>query len=97
MKRVTFAGGSLLTGNTAARALLDFAAKAISGNTGVTVELPALDENGSVSIHSLLVGPGIQIQLADVDGDASEAEEDARFPVPQFPDLDPVAVVNPTP
>ena len=90
MKRINFAGTSLMTGNAVADALLNFATHL---DSSVTVDIPVLESNGVVEPHTLLLGPATQLSVVDADGvQPNEAE---LFPVPEFPPVGGIAVAKP--
>lgn len=61
MKRIFHLGGSVLTGNDLADAVLHYAKSlAASGQTGIA-EIPIVDEGGRSGRAMLLVGPGMQL------------------------------------
>ncbi|MEO7722388.1 MAG: hypothetical protein ABIS08_10805 [Pseudolysinimonas sp.] len=85
MKRITYAGGSLVTGNAIAAALLEYTASAADTENSVTVDIPVLEGNGETSVHTLLLSPAGQFDVSDVGG--TEADEEQRFPVPELPQV----------
>jgi hypothetical protein len=84
MKRITFAGGSIVTGNAITEALLGYTTTVADAENSVTVDITVLEENGETSIHTLLLSPASQFDVADVGG-ITEEEEARRFPVPVMP------------
>jgi hypothetical protein len=52
----------------------------------VTVDITVLEENGETSVHTLLLSPASQFDVADVGG-MSDEEEAQRFPVPVMPQI----------
>jgi hypothetical protein len=86
MKRITFGGGSIVTGNAVTAALLNYATTVTDAENSVTVDIPVLEENGEVSVHTLLLSPASQFDVADVEG-LSEKQEATRFPVPEMPQI----------
>ncbi|MGO4535063.1 hypothetical protein [Leifsonia sp. 2MCAF36] len=84
MKRITFSGGSIVTGNAITAALLDYTTTVADAESSVTVDITVLEENGETSIHTLLLSPASQFDVADVGG-LTEEEEAIRFPVPDLP------------
>ncbi|TBN55466.1 hypothetical protein EYE40_14775 [Glaciihabitans arcticus] len=96
MKRITYSGGSLVTGNAITAALLEYTTSVADAENSVTVDIPVLEENGEVTVHTLLLSPASQFDVADVGG-ISDAEEAARFPVPVMPQIGIVGVVESNP
>jgi hypothetical protein len=84
MKRITYSGGSLVTGNAITAALLDYTTTVADAENSVTVDITVLEENGETSVHTLLLSPASQFDVADVGGISAE-EEALRFPVPEMP------------
>ena len=84
MKRITHAGGSIVTGNAIAAALLEYTTTVADAENAVTVDITVLEENGETSVHTLLLSPASQFDVTDVGG-MSEDEERRQFPVPVMP------------
>ena len=84
MKRITYSGGSIVTGNAITAALLEYTTTVADAENSVTVDIPVLEENGETSVHTLLLSPASQFDVADVGG-ISAREEARRFPVPEMP------------
>ncbi len=61
MKRVLYAGGSFLTGDGIADALLDYAAELANAGKAAKVEVPALDLEQRPERVLLLIGPSSQL------------------------------------
>ena len=85
MKRMTWAGGSIITGSATAAAILDYAVQSTQNGTSAAVDIPVLEANGTVATHTVLIGPNIQVDVTDVDGSSSDLDEDTAFPIPDFP------------
>ena len=60
MHRVHYAGGSVLTGDAIASALLEYAAALGRHATSATVEIPVREDDGERGIAQVLVGPASQ-------------------------------------
>jgi hypothetical protein len=84
MKRITFSGGSIVTGNAITAALLEYTTSVADAENSVTVDITVLEENGETSVHTLLLSPASQFDVAEVGG-IPEEEEARRFPVPEMP------------
>jgi hypothetical protein len=84
MKRITYGGGSIVTGNAITAALLEYTTTVADAENSVTVDITVLEENGDTSVHTLLLSPASQFDVADVGG-MSALEESERFPVPELP------------
>lgn len=72
MDRIHYAGNSVLTGSAIAAALLEYAEVLAKAGTSATVDIPTLEEDGSVGRSKLLIGPASQL-IADAE--ESEFEE----------------------
>lgn len=95
MKRISYASGSIVTGNAVTEALLEFAQAVASDAGSVAVDVPVLEEDGTTTTHTLLLGPGMPFDVSDVD--LLSPEEEARlFPVPDLPQIGTVAVSKPS-
>jgi len=86
MKRITYSGGSIVTGNAIAAALLEYTTSVADAENSITVDITVLEENGETSVHTLLLSPASQFDVADVGGITDE-EEARRFPVPEMPQI----------
>jgi hypothetical protein len=93
MKRITFSGGSIVTGNAITAALLDYTTTVADAENSVTVDITVLEENGETSMHTLLLSPASQFDVADVGG-ITEEEEALRFPVPEMPQVGIIGTVE---
>ena len=96
MKRITFASGSLITGGAVAAALLDFVSQMSGSTNAATVEIPVLEENGTITTHTIVLSSSIQFEVADIDGEAGVINEDESFPLPVFPEIDTMVAVAPS-
>jgi hypothetical protein len=61
VKRILYAGGSFLTGDRIADAVLDYAAELANAGKAAKLDVPALDLEQRPERVSLLVGPSSQI------------------------------------
>lgn len=86
MKRITYSGGSIVTGNAITQALLEYTTAVADAENAVTVDITVLEENGETSVHTLLLSPASQFDVADVGGMPAD-EEAERFPVPVMPQV----------
>jgi len=86
MKRITYSGGSIVTGNAITAALLHYTTTVADAENSVTVDITVLEENGETSVHTLLLSPASQFDVADVGGITAD-EEAKRFPVPAMPQV----------
>lgn len=101
MKRMKFAGGSIITGGVVADSLLEYATKLSGSLASVSVEIPVLETDGSTSMHTLLIGPASQFDVEDVapsEAVVSLSGEDelSMFPAPALPAIGDVATAEPS-
>ncbi|MBC7518660.1 MAG: hypothetical protein H7248_07240 [Microbacteriaceae bacterium] len=61
MRRVTYAGDSFLTADSAANALVAFAAALAHNNASEAVSLPIIDSSGQLAEVYLLIGPSSEL------------------------------------
>lgn len=94
MKKVTHAGGSIVTGSAVADALLDYATQMERWAKSVTVDIPVLEDSGEITVHTILLGSASALVTSEAD-DLVDAHEDDLFPMPDFPVLSTVAVPVP--
>lgn len=93
MKRITFSGGTLVTSDAITAALLEYTTTVTDIENSVTVEVTVLEDNGETSVHTLLLSPASQFDVADVRGISAD-EEARRFPVPVMPQIGIVGTVE---
>ena len=75
VKRILYAGGSFLTGDGIADAVLTYAAELANAGKATKLEVPALDLEQRPALVSLLVGPASQI-LAEPVSVGQEIEDE---------------------
>ncbi len=83
MKRISYAGGTIETSDAVAQAMLDYVTNVEQAETNVTVDIPVRESDGTVSRHSVVLGPGTQLDVADADA-VWNGDEAKDFPVPEF-------------
>ena len=76
VKRILYAGGSFLTGDRIADAVLDYAAELANAGKAVKLEVPALDLEQRPERVSLVIGPSSQL-LAEPVSVGQEIEDEA--------------------
>lgn len=76
MKRILYAGGSFLTGDDIADAVLDYAAELANAGKAARLDVPALDLEQRPERVSLVVGPASQL-LAEPVAVGQEMQDDA--------------------
>lgn len=86
MKRITYSGGTLVTGNAVAAALLNYLTTVVDAENNATVDITVLEESGEITVHTLFLSPSTQLDVADAGG-PPEADEEERFPVPELPQV----------
>ena len=95
MKLITYAGGTILTGDDVAEALLDYVTAHSRGDESIAVDIQVLEPDGSTRTHTLVLGPATELDVADVAEDTL-AGEIALFPLPVFPPSHILAVKEPS-
>ena len=66
VKRILYAGGSFLTGDGIAEAVLDYAAELANAGKAARLEVPALDLEQRPEQVSLVIGPASQLMAEPV-------------------------------
>ncbi|HEY1530010.1 MAG TPA: hypothetical protein VGF80_04290 [Galbitalea sp.] len=82
MKRINYDGQSLVSGSAVVSSLVEYAQAVARMDSSATVEIPVLEDNGTVAMHTLLLTAATSLETFDIDG--GHADEDDRFPVPDF-------------
>ena len=95
MKLITYAGGTILTGDDVAEALLGYVTAHSRGDESVAVDIKVRERDGSTRTHTLVLGPATELDVADV-AEESLAGEIALFPLPVFPPGRILAVQEPS-
>ena len=95
MKLITYAGGTILTGDDVAEALLGYVTARSRGDESVAVDIKVRERDGSTRTHTLVLGPATELDVADV-AEESLAGEIALFPLPVFPPGRILAVQEPS-
>ena len=89
MKSITLASGTLVTGDAVAASLLDYVSTASPSSHSISVDIPVLEDDGTVGTHTITLSAAAQIDVSEAGPDADET---ARFPVPELPVADEVMV-----
>lgn len=76
MHRVHYAGGSVLTGDAIAGALLEYAAALARKSSSATVEIPVREPDGNRGIAQVLIGPASQLVSTHEQSETNEIEDD---------------------
>ena len=95
MKRISYAGGSILTGDDVAQALLDYVTEHSRGEASVAVDILVQEADGTTRTHTLVLGPATELDVADV-AEETLAGELELFPLPVFPTGRVLAVEEPS-
>jgi len=74
MKEITYGGGSFVTSDAIAEALLEYGAALANADRAATVHVPTAGLSGDVTEVTVLVGPSSQILVGPYDG--GEADPD---------------------
>jgi hypothetical protein len=85
MKRLSLGSQVLVTGNKVADALATYIPNVERMHSSVTVVVPALEDNGDIVMHTLLIGMSNDLEITDIDGGDPSLEE--RFTVPRLPSV----------
>ena len=96
MKLITYAGGTILTGDDVAEALLGYVTAHSQGDASVAVDIKVRERDGTTRSHTLVLGPATELDVADV-AEETLAGEIALFPLPVFPPSHILAVKEPSP
>ncbi|MEO6942337.1 MAG: hypothetical protein ABI238_02550 [Terrimesophilobacter sp.] len=83
MKRISYAGGTLETSDAVTQALLDYITSVAQSDMNISVDIPVRESSGNVTSHSIILGPGTQLDVTD-SADAGSGDEAIDFPVPDF-------------
>jgi len=75
VKRILYAGGSFLTGDRIAEAVLDYAAELATAGKAARLDVPALDLEQRPARVSLVIGPASQL-LAEPVSVGQEMEDE---------------------
>ncbi|GAA1836882.1 hypothetical protein [Agromyces salentinus] len=86
MKRVNYDGQTLVTGDAVADALAEYSVAVTRMSAGTTVDVPVLEPDGAVTVHTLLFTPATSLEVEPFEwqGSADAGSEEQRFPVPEF-------------
>lgn len=90
MKRISFPGGSIVTGSAVANELLKYLPVLTRAGESRAVRIPVREPDGTVSEHSLTLTPSTMLDVADCEG-MSQLDEAELFPVPHLPAVGRVA------
>jgi hypothetical protein len=77
MRRIVYAGGTFITGDEVADALLDYAAVLANLERAATISVPAIGESGPTEVK-VLVGPASQV-LSEASDHAGPEPDAADF------------------
>lgn len=80
----------MTTASHVAAALATYAESVAKMGASVTVRIPALEDDGTIAMHSLLLTGSTTLETFDID-DTLE-HEDERLPLPAFPSVGGTAV-----
>lgn len=83
VKRLSLGSQVLVTGNDVADALATYIPNVERMQGSVTVDVPALEDNGDVVTHTLLIGKSNDLEITDIDG--GDPAMEMRFEVPRLP------------
>lgn len=75
MELIHYADGSIMTGTSIARAIVDYAQVLAANGSSASVDVPTREEGGSVGRATFLLGPASQIVAVAVDSEFDEVED----------------------
>lgn len=81
MKRITYAGGTIETGDDVSDALLGYLTTVSQTESNISVDVPVCEPGGEITMHTLILGPATQLDVTDVRGESS-VDEAHSYPVP---------------
>ena len=81
MKLISYNGEMLITGTETSDALVLFVTHAIPLDTPVAIEVPVLERNNEIVLHTLVLSASTQLHVTETKVVAS-ANELKQFPVP---------------
>ncbi|GAA4267411.1 hypothetical protein [Frondihabitans peucedani] len=76
MELIHYADGSILTGSSIAKALLDYAQVLAANESAASLEIPIRQDDGSVGHATFLLGPASQIVAVTVESEFDEIVDD---------------------
>ena len=76
MRRLHYAGGYMLLGDTTCKAVLRYARALAQSGTSDVVSVPVVTEGGSRAYAHLLIGPASQVFSTPVENGTEEREDD---------------------
>lgn len=79
MKRILYAGGSFLTDDVVADALMEYARVLAIVDSADVVEVPGIDADGTVQTMRLLIGPASQLLATSTDEVVSGLDVDSAL------------------
>jgi hypothetical protein len=85
MKRLTFAGHTLITGDRVVAALLDYAQQVSGAANNAVVDIPVLEPDGSVRTHTLVLGATMEFDISEADGHVNSLVDEDQFFIPHMP------------
>jgi hypothetical protein len=94
MKSITYGDEVLVTSNSIAEQLVEYAVRVSQLGTSSAVTIPVLGSNGLIVDHTLVINVASQLNVVDVDGFIDGRETD-RFGAPDFPAIGSRAAVQP--
>jgi hypothetical protein len=76
MMRLEYAGGSVLTGEAIANAVIRYAAALAKAQSAVSLDVPGITEEGVEGTFTILLGPASQILIEPTDDDADITDDE---------------------
>ena len=77
MRRVAYAGGTFVTSDRIAQAMLEYAAALANADRAATLHVPAVGDDGETHDVQVLVGPSSQLMADEIEHAGPEPDGDA--------------------
>jgi len=77
MRRIRYSGDTVLLGDEAADALMDYAARLARDDSAVSLAIRAIDDRGVENAVDILVGPATMMTATHVESDLPEPDNSA--------------------
>ncbi|KGJ72409.1 hypothetical protein GY21_15515 [Cryobacterium roopkundense] len=81
MKQISYNGEMFITGTETSDALVLFVTHAMPMETPVAIEVPVLEPNNEIALHTLVLSASTQLHVTETEVVASENELE-QFPIP---------------
>jgi hypothetical protein len=75
MKNLGYGAATILIGDAAGSAILRYASALVQAGAGDVIDVPTCNDDGSVAIASLVLGPGIPVLTTNAPDDILEPDD----------------------